>query len=238
MSTATEPSGGLFNSDPRVISVWSDIGCPWATLAMHTLRETAADAERELAVDHRAFPLEMYNRRSTPKLVIEAEVVAIAGVAPDVGLLQWEADPSAYPVSTLAALEAVQVAKNDRIGGLSVSTELDAALRRAMYTEHRCISILSEIEDVAANIDALDVDAFIESLYRGDGRRALVAQWHLSKADTIQGSPQILTAGGVNLHNPGVDYTWTAPPQDGGVPRFHHYEPSWAREVLDSLPAH
>lgn len=235
-STGTGVADDLFNSDPHVISVWSDIGCPWAMLAVHTLREAAAATERQLVLDHRAFPLEMYNRRPTPKLVIDAEVVAIAGLVPEVGLLLWEEDPSTYPVSTLPALEAVQVAKDDRVGGLSVSTELDAALRRAMYTEQRCISILSEVENVAANIEGLDIDAFVESLHRGDGRRAVTEQWHASKADEIQGSPQILTSHGLTLHNPGVDYAWTAPPQDGGVPRLHSYEPTWARQLLDSLP--
>lgn len=236
-SANTTDTDGLVNSDPRVITVWSDIGCPWATLAMHTLREASAATEHEPVVDHRAFPLELYNRRATPKLVIDAEVVAIAGLVPEAGLFLWEADPATYPVSTLAALEAVQIAKDGRVGGLSVSAELDAALRRAMYTEQRCISILSEVEDVAHGIDGLAFDAFVEALHRGDGRRAVTEQWHASKAKTVQGSPQILTSSGVNLHNPGVDYAWTAPPQHGGVPRLHSYEAAWAHELLGSLSA-
>ncbi len=49
------------------MTVWSDLGCPWATLALHTLRASAAERGQELVIDHRAFPLELFNREPTAK---------------------------------------------------------------------------------------------------------------------------------------------------------------------------
>jgi len=43
MTAATAPPAGddhrdeLANPDPATVTVWSDLSCPWATLALHTL---------------------------------------------------------------------------------------------------------------------------------------------------------------------------------------------------------
>ncbi|KRE38956.1 dithiol-disulfide isomerase [Janibacter sp. Soil728] len=225
------------NQHPRVITVWSDIGCPWATLALHTLRTTAATKRQPLLVDHRAFPLELYNARPTPKLVLDAEIVAIGARIPGVGLRLWDRDQATYPVTTLLAMEAVQAAKAPDVGGLAASDQLDAALRRAMYHDHRCISILSEVERSARECDEVNVEALLEALHCGSARADVYAQWMLSHDESVQGSPQIMTAQGTSLHNPGVTYNWTAPPTDGGLPHFTAYETSWAHDLLGETSA-
>lgn len=233
----SEPDESLVDPRPGVITVWSDIGCPWATLALHTLRATADDLGVTLQLDHRAFPLELYNRRPTPRLILDAEIVAIGAQHPEVGLLLWDADLATYPVSTLPALEAVQVAKDSAVGGLAASDELDARLRRAMYTEHRCISILPEIEAAALDCPLVDVDALMRRLYSGCGRAAVHQQWLASRAETVQGSPQFLTADGIALHNPGVTYSWSASPDQGGLPRLHDHDPGWATTLIRTVDA-
>lgn len=77
-------NGTLANAAPGTLTVWSDIGCPWASLALNTVRERARDRGKELVVDHRVFPLELFNNQPTPKFIVDAEVVAIGGVRPDV----------------------------------------------------------------------------------------------------------------------------------------------------------
>jgi predicted DsbA family dithiol-disulfide isomerase len=213
------------------VTVWSDIGCPWATLALHTLHRAAAERGVQLLVDHRAFPLELFNRRPTPKPVIDAEVVAIAALCPDLRWRPWTAPDATYPVTTLPAMEAVQAAKADEIGGLVGSDELDTALRHAFYARGRCISVHAEILDIAAECPHVDADRLHRALTTGTGRTEVFAQWDTAKGAAVQGSPHLFTAGGAALHNPGVTYHWTAPPGTG-FPRFEHYDDQWVDAVL------
>jgi predicted DsbA family dithiol-disulfide isomerase len=55
---ATMPAN---NPTPDVIAVWSDISCPWSTLALRTLHERAADRGIAPWIDHRSFPLQPVN---------------------------------------------------------------------------------------------------------------------------------------------------------------------------------
>lgn len=47
MTATTAPLAGddrrdkLANHDPATVTVWSDLSCPWATLALHTLARSA-----------------------------------------------------------------------------------------------------------------------------------------------------------------------------------------------------
>ncbi|MCC3761589.1 DsbA family protein [Glycomyces sp. TRM65418] len=225
----------LVHPDPRVITVWSDLGCPWASLALHTLHAAAARREVDLLIDHRAFPLELFNRMPTPKYILDAEVVAVAGHRTELGWKAWSASAATYPVTMLPPMEAVQAAKDEAIGGLRGGDELDAALRRAFYVESRCISIPSEILDLAAECEHVDADALAAALAAGAGRKELYRQWEVAETPRVQGSPHLFTAGGRAAHNPGAEYHWTGRPDQGGFPRLERYDPQWAEDWLDDL---
>jgi hypothetical protein len=83
---------------------------------LHTLRSAAEDRGQDVLIDHRAFPLELFNRMSTPKSIVDAEMVVIAGRRPELGWRPWSAADHTYPVTTLPAMEAVQVAKHLTLG--------------------------------------------------------------------------------------------------------------------------
>ncbi len=229
--TAVETATGtaVVNSDTATVTVWSDIGCPWATLALHTLRSRAPG----VLVDHRAFPLELFNSAPTPKVILDVEIVAIASVRPELGWRPWTAPDSTYPVTMLPPMEAVQAAKAQ---GLRASTELDAALRHAFYAEGRCISIHPVILDVAARCEHVDEAALAEALAEGAGRREVYRDWHVAQGPGVQGSPHLFTAGGYAAHNPGAKYHWTARPPIG-FPRLESYRPEWVEELLAGLSA-
>lgn len=217
------------------MTVWSDIGCPWATLALATLRRRAAERQIPLAIDHRAFPLELFNSQPTPKYIVDAEMVAIAGHRPELGWQPWSAPENTYPVTTLPAMEAVQACKDVAVGGLAASDELDAALRSAFYVQSRCISTHPVILEIASRCAAVDDAALAEALERGAGRREVYAQWRVAQRPDISGSPHLFTASGFARHNPGATYHWTAPPPEGGFPRLEQYRPEWTDELLDQL---
>lgn len=223
---------GLTKAEDAVV-FWSDIGCPWATLALATLHAAAEARGIGVTIDHRPFPLELFNRRPTPKPILDAEIVAIGGVVPELGWTLWASDPSSYPVTTLPALEAVQAAKAPVVGGLEASDELDGALRRALYTQSRCISVHAVVLEVAEECSLVDHRALERALARGAGRAEVYAGWRRAHSSGVLGSPHLFI-GDLRLHNAGVNYHWTAPPGQG-FPRLVDYDRSWVDAVLARL---
>lgn len=222
------------NQGQGVLTVWSDIGCPWATLALHTLHHRARERDVDLVVDHRAFPLELFNSRPTPKPVIDVEVTAIAGLVRELGWRMWSRPDAEYPGTMLPALAAVQVAKQQGVDGLRASDELDTALRRAFYEESRCISIHAEIVALAEKCPTVFVPALDQGLQRGEGIADVYEQWHIAGELPVQGSPHLFLGDKYAEHNPGVIYHWTAPPGTG-FPRFERYDEKWADAVLEMV---
>lgn len=219
------------------VTVWSDIGCPWATLALHTLRDTAYRNGVGLTIEHRVFPLELFNGRPTPKPIIDAEIVAVAGLRPEVDWRLWNGADWTYPVTTLPAMAAVQAAADPTIGGLAAADQLDSTLRGAFYRDSRCISVHAEILAAAGLCPDLDVDALEAALRRGSGIAAVFSDWKAAAEAKVMGSPHIFLGpeDHEGLHNPGVTYHWTSPPAEGGLPRFVSYDTAWANETLTQL---
>lgn len=219
---------------PGVVVVYGDIGCPWASLAVHRLvrRRDERGLDGQVVLDHRAFPLELVNGRVTPRALLDAEITVIASHEPSLGWQPWQEDPSAWPGTTLLALEAVQTAKAPQVGGLPASEELDAALRHAWYAESRPIQLWAVVLDVARRCERVDADALEALLRGGAGRAQVVAQWQQAKPSGVQGSPHLFTAGGYDVHNPGISLAWTKGPMQG-VPVIERDDADAYDEVLD-----
>ncbi|MCA1845834.1 MAG: DsbA family protein [Actinobacteria bacterium] len=197
---------------PGTIVVFSDVGCPWAHLVVYRLlaardRLGLGDA---VVFDHRAFPLEIINRRPTPRRVVSAEVPVVGGLDPKAGWQVWQGDLAMWPVTTLPALEAVQAAKEQ---GLAASERLDRALRVAFFGQSRCISMRHVILEVAKEC-GLDHDALAAALDEGRSRRAVMDQCAAASDDEVAGSPHVFLADGTNVHNPGITVEWAG---DHGV---------------------
>lgn len=221
--------------DPTTtVTVWSDIGCPWATLALRTLRAAIAEREAPVSIDHRAFPLELFNHEPTPRPIVDAEIVAIASLLPELGWRCWTAPSSTYPVTTIPAMAAVQAAKDPEVGGLRASDQLDAALRTAFYADSRCVSIPVVILDVARTCPALDHEQLRRRMAAGAGIAEIHRDHEHARATPIQGSPVIETADGSHQHNPGATYHWTGKPP-AGFARLERYDPRWATDLLDHI---
>jgi predicted DsbA family dithiol-disulfide isomerase len=227
----------LINPRPDVVTVWSDIGCPWATLALVTLRRAIEKADAPVLIDHRVFPLELFNKMPTPKPIIDAEVIAIGGLITDIGWQQWTAPESTYPVTTLPAMAAVQAAKAESVGGLLASDQLDAALRHAYYGESRCISVPGVILEVAESCAAVNVEALASAISSGAGIAEIYTQYETARGDRVQGSPHLFAASGFDSHNPGATYTWSAPAPPNAFPRLQEYDAAWADDLVAKLVA-
>lgn len=191
---------------PGSITVFSDIACPWAHLAVYRLDRARRElgVGPELRIDHRAFPLELLNCRSTPKVLLEMEIPTIAQLDPDAG---WsnEPEPWTYPVSSLAALEAIQGAKRQ---DAELSVRLDLALRQAMFRDWRCIAVYGEVMDIARALDGLDGDALWDEITSNRARTEIWRDLEIARTDAVPASPTFILPDGTTVVNPGIEFHW------------------------------
>ncbi|MDP9388854.1 MAG: DsbA family protein [Actinomycetota bacterium] len=215
---------------PGTVVVWSDLACPWAHVAIARFRRMRDELglAGDVRLDHRAFPLEVINRRPTPKLVLDAEVPVAGALEPAAGWQMWRARESAYPGTVLLALEAVQAAKEQ---SLEASEALDAALRRALFAESRCISLRSVVLDVAGECEAVDAGVLAKTLDDGRARRTLMDQAEEAAGAGIQGSPHFFLPDGTDVHNPGVRFHWEGE-KGRGFPVVDADDPSVYEDML------
>ena len=192
---------------PGTIVVFSDIGCPWAHVAVWRLHDARRrlGLEGQVAFDHRVFPLELFNSQATPRNELEPEMPVCSTLAPRAGWQTWNAPEWTYPATMLPAMEAVQAAKEQ---GLAASEQLDRGLRRAFWGESRCVSLRHVILEVAAECDAIDLERLADAMDSGRARASLFEQYEVARSDAVNGSPHLFVADGTNVENPGVEATW------------------------------
>jgi predicted DsbA family dithiol-disulfide isomerase len=205
METTSAPTPRV-EVDPGTVVVYSDMGCPWAHVAVWRLRE----AQRRLRLggsvhlDHRVFPLELFNSQPTPRPGA-GELGFCMQLAPRAGWQAWSSPDLAWPVTMLPPMEAVQAAKEQ---SLAASEELDIGLRRAFWGESRCISLRHVILEVASRCEAVDLETLADAIDSGRARHRLFEQWNVAKTDAVRGSPHLFTADGFAAQNPGLELDW------------------------------
>jgi hypothetical protein len=187
--------------------------------------------DADVVIDHRAFPLELFNEQVIPKPGIDAESIVIGSHDASLGWSPWRGKERAYPFTTLLPLEAVQTAKADAVGGMRASEDLDAALRHGWYAASRSIHLWSELLAIAAEVPSVDAEALEAGLRRGAGRSAVFEQWEQAK-QVAKGSPHFFLADGTSLHNPGISHDWTGG-EHGGMPRITSDDVSVFDDILD-----
>ena len=213
------------------ITIWSDITCPWGTVAVHNLREARAlvGLDGQVHLDHRAFPLELVNNRPTARRAIEGELPVVAPLAPSLGWQSWPGDASSYPSTVLLALEAVQAAKEQ---SPAASEALDHGLRRAFFSEGRLIQLRHVVLEVAAACPEVDESALEKALDDGTGRRAVIDQWRSAPELRVKGSPHVFLPDGSDVHNPGVTMGWAGGERPKGFPQVAAFDPSVYEDLL------
>src|SRR4051794_17352876 len=142
------------DAQPGTIVLFSDIACPWATVAVERFHEARERTGCDVRLVHRAFPLELVNEQATPKPTLDAEIPVTAKLVKGV-FRSWSGQLHEWPVTTLLALEAVRAA-GDR------AEVLDRALRFAFFHDSRCISLRSVLLDVAEQV-GVEVEAALDS---------------------------------------------------------------------------
>ena len=209
----------------HTIAIYADILCPWSHLAVYRLHSARSrlGLDDVVGFDLRSWPLEVINRRPTPKLSLDAEIPVLAGLEPAAGWQMWSRRDHEYPVSSLLALEAVQAAKEQ---GLGASAQLDRALRSAFFGRSRTVSLRHVVLDVAEACDAVDASSLRDRLDSGRARAAVLEQL---ATDEVKGSPHLFLPDGTDAHNPGIEHHWEG---DAGFPVIDRDEPTIYEDLL------
>lgn len=194
-------------NSPDTIAVFSDLNCSFAHLGVHRLHETRTrlGLTGKLWFDHRAFPLELFNREVNQRPGVDSEIAVVGALEPHAGWRLWQGPDWTYPVTMLPPLEAVQAAKSQ---GWQASEDLDRALRRAFWADGQCISLRHVILDVATTTGTVDAAELATDLDSGRARSAVMAQFAAAENDQVNCSPHIFLSDGTNAANPGVDVEW------------------------------
>ena len=187
-----------FDVAPGTIVLFSDIACPWATVAVERFHAARERVGADVRLVHRAFPLELVNERPTPKPTLDAEIPVTAKLVNGV-FRSWAGAVHEWPVTTLLALEAVRAA-GDR------AEEVDRALRLAFFHDSRCISLYTVIVEVARDAGAEVADALAD----GRHRRAVMDDLAAARSGAVKGSPHAFLPDGTDAHNPGIEMHWSA----------------------------
>jgi predicted DsbA family dithiol-disulfide isomerase len=218
-------------AEPGTVQIWSDIGCPWAHVAVWRLWDARRRLrlEERVRFDHRIFPLELFNSEPTPRNELEPEMPICASLAPRAGWQPWSAPDWAWPVTMLPAMEAVQAAREQ---GPAASEALDRGLRRAFWAESRCISLRHVILEVASETDGLDLAGLADALDSGRARRTVHDHWDLAKTDAVQGSPHLFAPDGTNAQNPGLEMEWSQGDDGVWLPTILRDDPSAYEDLL------
>ncbi|MFJ9089754.1 DsbA family protein [Streptomyces sp. NPDC102384] len=223
-------------ADPRTgtaagtLTVFSDIWCSFAHVAMHRLhstREQLGLADR-IRIDHRAFPLELFNDGPSPRLGTDSEVGGMARIEPAAGWQMWRAPDWKFPSTSLFALEAVQVAKEQ---GQIASEDLDLAIRQAFWAHSRPIGARSEIIAIARETPGVDEELIAQGLDDGRARRLVTLDFECARRHQVRCSPHVFLSNGSDWSNPGIEATWHGS-YGTGFPEVTHDDPGTWETIL------
>lgn len=215
------------------VTIWSDIHCPWAFVAVHRIRVARDRYRPGVVIDQRPWPLEWINGQGTPRHIVEPETAVLANHEPELfSAFRGESWPSSF----LPAFELVAAARE--VGGLRAAEDVDYALRLAFFRDSADVSIRAGLEQAlalvaevgAASGEALDLDAVLARWDDGAVRATVRTDYEHSRTLPIQGSPQVFWPDGSTTHNPGMsDHTWLR-----GIPRIRSSDPEEPARLLQA----
>lgn len=211
------------------VVIYSDLHCPWATVAVHRLRRARDAHGLDVVLDQRAWPLEWVNGVGTPRHIVQSETAVLAGHEPELfSRFRGESWPSTF----LPAFELVAAAR--RAFGLRAAEEVDYALRRRFFRCSADVSVRHELEgaldDVRSGgaVDGFDAEAVMCTWEREAVRADVADDYRRSRELPIEGSPQVFWPDGSTTHNPGMaDHEWVR-----GIPHVKSSDPRAPERLL------
>lgn len=204
-----------------MITIWSDIHCPWAYVAilrLHRMRDHLG-ADR-LVLDLRSYPRELTGGEKITAETTQREVVALAQLEPTAFSAL---ETGAWPTSNLPAFEAQKWGFSM---GQEIGESFDLALRRAVFLHGHNLGVRGELLAVAET-EGLMADQLGAALDDGRFRKAVTADVDEALVQGVEGSPQVVLPDGTTHHNPGMTYR-----RERGIPIILSDHPSVYEELV------
>ncbi|HWB73198.1 MAG TPA: DsbA family protein [Egibacteraceae bacterium] len=215
----------------QTVTIYSDIHCPWATVAVHRLRRARDESGLDVVFDPRAWPLEWVNERGTPRHIVEPEAAVLANHEEE--LFSRFAGAS-WPSTFLPAFELVAAAR--RAVGPRAAEETDYQLRLRFFRHGADVSLRHELRAAAAaaaTAGGFDAATVLKVWETEPVRADVVADFERSKGLPVQGSPQVFWPDGSTSHNPGFDDYEVV----RGIPRIRASDPQEPARLLRATSA-
>ena len=209
------------------VTVWSDVHCPWAAVAVHRLRAAREASGADVVFDQRPWPLELVNGQGTPRHILANEVPVLASQEEDLFSAYGGAS---WPSTFLPSFELIAAAR--RVHGPRAAEDVDYHLRLAFFRHSVDVGIRAGLEralqsaaKASSEIDAAEVLRVWET---EPVRADVIADYRRSHDLPIQGSPQVFWPDGTTTHNPGMtDHEWVR-----GIPRLRSADPEAPARLL------
>jgi predicted DsbA family dithiol-disulfide isomerase len=169
---------------------------------VYRLRQLRPEGVR---VEWASLPIEVVNRRGTPKDILDQEVELIQSIEPRLQITRWTKRDWEWPVTILPAFEAVKCAEAQ---GDDQVWEYQWRVRQAFFRDSACISLRHVLLDLAKD-QGIDISQDFDS---GRLRQKVMQEgeqgWHLLK---VRGSPSLVLPDGSIDAFPGLpEVTWSA----------------------------
>lgn len=204
-----------------MITIWSDLYCPWAYVAVLRLHRMRSHLGADRVVfDLRSYPLELTDHRYLDTDLAHSEVVALAQLEPTA----FSGHPGLSWAST--RLPAFEAQKWGFSLGQEIGEGFDLALRRAVFLHGHDLSLRHELLAVAA-AEGLMAEQLGAALDDGRFRKAVMADFADAQDLPIEGSPQVFLPDGTTHHNPGITYR-----VQRGIPIIEADHPSVYEELI------
>jgi hypothetical protein len=170
-------------------------------MAVYRLWKIWPEYEGRVRVAFRSLPLELKNRRPTPKPVVDVEIPLMLEQEPDLPIRPWEAPQWRYVPTLLPAFEAEKAAEQQ---GDDAAWRFSWQVRYAFFAQNRTVCSRFELEEVAREA-GLDVERFLQDWDSGRFRAQVMADSHRGwEVLTVPGSPTFVLPSGQQVANPGA----------------------------------
>lgn len=205
-----------------LVTIYSDIACPWAMVAIHRLREARDAHGLDVVFDQRAWPLEWVNNAGTPRATVETEMVVLSQHEPT---LFTAFQGESWPSTRLPAFELVAATRH--AFGPRAAEDVDYRLRFRFFHDSADLSLRHELRRAVEDV-GLDADTVLDVWQTRPVRADVLADYQRGQSLPIQGSPQIFWPDGSTHHNPGMTgHQWV-----GGIPRLERTDPEEPARLL------
>lgn len=219
-----------------IVEVYGSVECPYAYLMNFRLRKLMPEYDGKLQIAWRALSLEHVNNApsNVMGLIYEGGILKMA--EPKLPVKEWAHNDVFPPTTFIPAFEALACAQSQ---GTDAAAEMSWALRHAVYSESRNISLRHEVFAVAESVSKktkLDVDAFKQDWDAGKYKGTVIAEsskgWYEIK---VEGSSTLVLPDGRQFSNPAIG-EFDFDEKKGEVRDYHPPKKDWMttyREILN-----